>query len=301
MSKNFVSSTKPSSSSVMPVLNDDVLNKYIRSISKIPVLSAQEETVLAKTAKESPSLEANEAKKALVQANLKLVVSITRKTIQVSNLPMIDLIQEGNLGLMIAVEKFDYKLGYRFSTYAAWWIKQSIFKAISEQSHCIKIPVYIQETLSKFSKIKSQLEQKYNTSVKTEIVAKEMNVAPDKIDRFLSAYNKSLSIDSAYELSSGNEVTLGDILVDEKANVCSMVENEGLKKDLDFVISMLKDREQQVVKLRYGLDDLGRKTLEEIGKIYGVTKECIRQTENRALKKIREMNFTDEALMAYIH
>lgn len=301
MSKNFVSSTKPSTNNVMPILSDDVLNSYIRSLSKVPVLDAIEERKLAKIAKEGAMEEALIAKKALVKANLKLVVNITRKTIQVSNLPMIDLIQEGNLGLMIAVEKFDYKLGYRFSTYAAWWIKQSIFKAISEQSHCIKIPVYIQETLSKFSKIKAQLEQKYNTSVKNEIVAKEMNVPAEKIDRFLSAYNKSLSLDASYQLSSGSEVSLSDILVDEKANVFASLESDSLKNDLEFVISKLKDREQEVVRMRYGLGDLGRKTLEEIGKAYGVTKECIRQTENRALRKIREMNFTDESLTAYIH
>lgn len=303
MSKNFVSSsnsTKPSKNHVMPAAGDDVLNSYIRSISKIPVLDAQEERELAKTAKEGKDSAALEAKKALVQANLKLVVNITRKTVQVSNLPMIDLIQEGNLGLMIAVEKFDYKLGYRFSTYAAWWIKQSIFKAISEQSHCVKIPVYIQETLSKFSKIKSQMEQKYNTSVKNDVVAKEMNVEPEKIDRFLSAYNKSLSIDAQYELSSGSEVTLSDVLVDEKANVFESLESDNLKKDLDFVISQLKDREQDVVRMRYGLNNLARKTLEEIGKAYGVTKECIRQTENRALQKIRQMGFTQDSLAAYM-
>lgn len=303
MSKNFVSSsnsTKPSKNHVMPAAGDDVLNSYIRSISKISVLDAQEERELAKIAKEGKDSAALEAKKALVQANLKLVVNITRKTVQVSNLPMIDLIQEGNLGLMIAVEKFDYKLGYRFSTYAAWWIKQSIFKAISEQSHCVKIPVYIQETLSKFSKIKSQMEQKYNTSVKNDVVAKEMNVEPEKIDRFLSAYNKSLSIDAQYELSSGSEVTLSDVLVDEKANVFESLESDSLKKDLDFVISQLKDREQDVVRMRYGLDNLARKTLEEIGKAYGVTKECIRQTENRALQKIRQMGFTQDSLAAYM-
>ena len=301
MQNSIVSSTKPSQNSVMPLSADDSLNQYIRAISKIPVLDAQRELELARTAKEGTPEEALVAKKELVRTNLKLVVNITRKTVQVSNLPMTDLIQEGNLGLMIAVEKFDYKLGYRFSTYAAWWIKQSIFKAISEQSHCIKIPVYIQETLSKFSKVKAELEQKYNTNVKNEVVAKEMNLPAEKIERFLGAYAKSLSLDAQYELTSGSEVTLADVIVDEKANVFSAIEDANLKKDIEYVISKLKDREQAVVKMRYGIGEAGRKTLEEIGKLYGVTKECIRQTENRALKKIREMSFTDESLSAYVH
>ena len=288
--------TKPAGMSIMPAVNDDVLNSYIRKISKIPVLSAAEEKELAKRAKEGDI----DARRKLVQSNLRLVVNITKKTVQVTTLPMIDLIQEGNLGLMIAVEKFDYTLGYRFSTYAAWWIKQSVFKAISEQSRCVKIPVYIQETLSKFSKIKAELEQKYNTSVKNEEVAKKMNVPPEKIDAFLSAFNKSVSIDAQYELQGGSEVTLADVLVDEKADVFSSIENEGLKKDLECIISQLKEREQSVVRMRYGLGHWSRKTLEEIGNLYGVTKECIRQTENRALKKIRDLNNSTHLLNAYV-
>ena len=302
MSKNLVSmsSTKPATHSVMPQVCDDALNNYIRKISSIKVLGAEEEKEIAKIAKEGNDKEAFEAKQKLVQSNLKLVVNIARKTVQVSNLPMIDLIQEGNLGLMVAVEKFDYKLGYRFSTYAAWWIKQAIFKAISEQSHCVKVPVYIQETLSKFSKVKSTLEQKYNTQVKNEDVAKEMNIAPDKIDAYLSAFSKSVSLDAQYELNSGREVTLSDILEDPKASAYTDAEYENLKKDIEFVVSTLKEREQAVVKMRFGLGELGRKTLEEIGKIYGVTKECIRQTENRALRKLRELNNTNNLLTAYM-
>lgn len=291
------STTKPDSNNIMPAVNDDVLNTYIRKISKIPVLGAAEEKELAKLAKEGNT----EARRRLVQANLRLVVNITRKTVQVTNLPLIDLIQEGNLGLMVAVEKFDYTLGYRFSTYAAWWIKQAVFKAISEQSRCVKIPVYIQETLSKFSKIKAELEQKYNTSVKNEEVAKKMNISPEKIDTFLSAFNKSVSIDANYELQGGSEVALADILVDEKADVFASIENQGLKKDLEYVISQLKEREQSVVRMRYGLGHWTRKTLEEIGNLYGVTKECIRQTENRALKKIREINNSTNLLTAYVN
>ena len=294
-------STKPHSHNIIPRDSDDSLNNYIRKISSIAVLSPEEEQQIAQIAKEGSEKDSLKAKQQLVQANLKLVVNIARKTIQVSHLPMIDLIQEGNLGLMVAVEKFDYKLGYRFSTYAAWWIKQAIFKAISEQSHCVKIPVYIQETLSKFSKVKSSLEQKYNTQVKNEDVAKTMNISAEKIDMFLGAYTKSISMDSAYELNSGNEVTLSDILEDPNASVYADAEYENLKKDIETVVSKLKEREQAVVKMRFGLGEWSKTTLEEIGKLYGVTKECIRQTEARALKKLRDLTETNNLLTAYMY
>lgn len=302
MSKKSVSSvtTISFSNNVIPQDCDDTFNRYIRKIANYKTLTAEEEKALAKIVANGSSEEAFCAKQKFVQANLKLVVNIARKTVQVSNIPMIDLIQEGNLGLMVAIEKFDYKLGYRFSTYAAWWIKQAIFKAISEQSHCVKVPVYIQETLSKFSKVKASLEQKYNAQVRNEEVAKEMNISADKIDTFLSAYSKSVSIDAPYELNSGSEVTLSDILEDSTASAYASAEYEDLKKDIEYVVSILKEREQAVVRMRYGLGEFGRKTLEEIGKIYGVTKECIRQTENRALRKIREFKETQGLLGAYV-
>ena len=294
-------STKPTSNNVIPQISDDSLNVYIRQISSIPVLTQEDEKETARIAKEGNQEQALKAKQKLVRANLRLVVNIARKTVHVSNLPMIDLIQEGNLGLMVAIEKFDYKLGYRFSTYAAWWIKQAIFKAISEQSHCVKIPVYIQETLSKFSKVKAELEQKYNTQVKNEVVAKEMNISSDKIDTFLSAYTKSVSLDSPYELNSGSEVTLSDILEDANASVYADVEYENLKNDIEYVVSCLKDREQAVVRMRFGLGEFSKRTLEEIGKIYGVTKECIRQTEARALKKMRDFSDSCNLLSSYMY
>lgn len=294
-------STKPLANKVLPQENADTLNSYLKQISNIKQLSAEEEKELARLTKEGSHKEALSAKQTLVKANLKLVVNIARKTIQVSRIPMIDLIQEGNLGLMVAIEKFDYKLGYRFSTYAAWWIKQAMFKAISEQSHCVKIPVYIQETLSKFSKVKAELEQKYNSQIKNEEVAKEMNISVDKIDSFLNAFTKSVSIDSPFELNSGSEVTLSDILEDPKASANNNVEYENLKNDIENIISQLKEREQTVVKLRFGLGEFSKKTLEEIGKMYGVTKECIRQTESRALKKIKEISDKNYLLNAYVY
>lgn len=276
-------SSNPAKGQVIEAPKDTVLTSYLREIADYPQLNVEEEKVLAIRIENGDS----NAKRELIQSNLKLVVTIARKAIHMSALPMIDLIQEGNLGLMIAAEKFNYKLGYRFSTYAGWWIKQSMFKAISEQSHCMKIPVYIQETLSKYSKVKYQMEQSTNSQVKTEDVAKKMNISPDKIEMFLSAYTKTISIENGLERNDGKELNVADILADEKTLISENVEYESLKNDIQNVISTLKDREQEVVKMRYGLDNSERYTLEEIGNIYGVTKECIRQTELRALKKMK--------------
>ena len=276
--------SNPAKNEVLEPSTDTVLKVYLREIANYPQLSFEEEKVLSQQIEQGDL----EAKQKLIQANLKLVVTIARKAIHMSALPIIDLIQEGNMGLMIAAEKYNYKLGYRFSTYAGWWVKQAMFKAISEQSHCMKIPVYIQETLSKFSKVKSKMEQEVNTTVKTEDVAKEMNIAPDKIEMFLSAYTKTISIENGLEKNDGKELNVADILADDTTLISENIEFQALKNDLNNVIeTTLKEREQEVVKMRYGLGDTERYTLEEIGNIYGVTKECIRQTELRALKKMK--------------
>lgn len=287
--------SNPAKKEVVEGQNDNTLTAYLREIADYPQLTAEDEKIVAEKIEQGDS----EAKQKLIQANLKLVVTIAKKTIHMSGVPMIDLIQEGNLGLMIAAEKFNHKLGYRFSTYASWWIKQSMFKAISEQSHCMKIPVYIQETLSKFSKVKYQMEQNTTSQVKNEEVAKKMNIAPDKIEMFLSAYTKTISIENGLEKSDGKDLNVADILADNSSLISENAEYQSLKDDIKNVISTLKEREQEVVKMRYGLDDTERYTLEEIGNIYGVTKECIRQTELRALKK---MKMTGENLLScYIY
>lgn len=262
---------------------DNTLKAYLREIADYPQLSQVEEIELAKRIEQGDLA----AKQELIRANLKLVVTIARKSIHMSSLPVIDLIQEGNVGLMVAAEKYNYKFGYRFSTYAAWWVKQAMFKAISEQSHCMKIPVYIQETLSKFSKVKTIMEQEVNDVVKNEEVAKKINIAPDKIEMFLSAYTKTISIEGGFERGDGKEMNVADILADNSSLVSVNMEYQSLKNDINNVISTLKEREQEVVKMRYGLDDTEKLTLEEIGNMYGVTKECIRQTELRALKKMK--------------
>ncbi len=274
--------TNPSRSGFVSFNGED-MTSYIKKINSFRSLNSEEEKEIARRAKSGDK----EAKKLLVQSNLKLVLTIARKAIHVSKLPMIDLIQEGNLGLMVAAEKFNPELGYRFSTYASWWIKQAMFKAISEQSYCMKIPVYIQETLSKFSKIKTEMERTYNCQVTNRDVAEKMNLEPEKIDTFLSAYTTTVSIEGSFDGKNGSELNVADILEDEKCNVEESIEYEELKKEITSVVSTLKEREQTVIKMRFGLENFARTTLEDIGKLFGVTKECIRQTEMRAINKLR--------------
>lgn len=265
------------------VFSGEDMSAYLRKVNSLKSLTSEEEKEVAQKAKSGDK----NAKKLLVQSNLKLVLTIARKAIHVSKLPMIDLIQEGNLGLMIAVEKFNPELGYRFSTYASWWIKQAMFKAISEQSYCMKIPVYIQETLSKFSKVKAEMERTYNCQVANKDVAEKMNIEPEKIDTFLSAYSTTVSIEGSFDAKNGSELNVADVLEDNKASVEESIEFEELKREIANVVSTLKEREQTVIKMRFGLEECAKTTLEDIGKIFGVTKECIRQTEARALKKLR--------------
>lgn len=275
------------------LFSEENVANYIREISKYRNLTLEEEQELAKKG-------TKEAKQQLTQANLKLVVTIAKKVIHSSKLPMVDLIQEGNIGLMVAVDKFNWKFGYRFATYASWWIKQAMFKAISEQSHSVKIPVYIQETLSKYSKIKAEMENENQKNVDIEAVAKKMNIETDKINNYLNAYKKTLSLEADYEMQNGSEVKLADIIEDKSSSVTKEIEYESLKKDIVSLLNSLKDREQKVITLRFGLDGSERQTLEEIGKLYGVTKECIRQTESRALNKLKNTNLSLDLFENYV-
>lgn len=261
---------------------EDPVRMYLKEIGKVPLLSAEEEIEYAKRMEQGDE----EAKKRLAEANLRLVVSIAKRYVGRGML-FLDLIQEGNLGLMIAVEKFNPDLGYRFSTYASWWIKQAMFKAISEQSHCMKIPVYIQETLSKFSKVKAEMERAYNCQVTNKDVAQKMNLEPEKVDTYLSAYTTTVSIEGSFDAKNGSELNVADVLEDETTSVEASIQYEELKKEIANVVSTLKEREQSVIKMRFGLENFARTTLEDIGKMFGVTKECIRQTEMRALNKLR--------------
>ncbi len=275
---------------------ENSLYSYYKRISRYPVLTQEEEKELAKKAQEGD----RQAKIKLIQSNLRLVVNIINKSIHKHNISVADLIQEGNLGLIAALDKFDYKLGYKFSTYATWWIKQAMFKAISEQSHCMKIPVYIQETLSKYKKIKHSLEQKYNCSIKNSVIAHKMGITEDKLNVFLNAFTKSLSIENSMEATDDKQMTLAEIIEDVKQNVEIKAEQTELRNDINKALNALKEKEQEVIVLRFGLNDNNKKTLEEIGNIYGVTKECVRQIEKRAIKKIYSDNESRFRLLDYI-
>ena len=197
-----------------------------------------------------------------------------------------DLLQEANVGLMIAVDKYNYKLGYRFSTYATWWIKQTVLKAISEQAGCVKVPVYVQEIVGKYSKMKSKLENELQRVLSVNEMANRMGIDSKKLEEYINAFNSNLSLDESFDREN-NETSLMDIIADENANATAQAEYENLKEALLDAVGELKEREQKVVVLRYGLNDKSKKTLDEIGKMYGITKECVRQTELRAIKRLK--------------
>ena len=240
------------------------------------------------------------ARNKVIENNMALIKKIAAKSIQKSSLPDSDLIQEGIFGIVTAIEKFDVSLGYKFSTYATWWVKQAMFKAISEQSYAFNIPVYIQETMSRYNKTKQEMEQQEHTEVSKKDVAKKMNLSEEKIDTFLNCFTRALSIEQGASLCENKELTLAEIIEDEKQNVEKEVIDIELKKDIKRALQNLKDKEKNVITLRFGLENTQKKTLEEIGQTWGVTKECIRQIEKRALNKIAADAFLKDSLISYI-
>lgn len=279
-------------------LIDNSSKRYLKKISSQRILTAQEELEIGKRIEQGDPV----ARKKLIQANLRLVVSIAKKYTNYG-LSFLDLIQEGNLGLITAVEKYNYRLGYKFSTYATWWIKQSIYKAIAEQTYSMKVPVYVQEIISKYTKIKREMEKDSDSIVSAKEVSKKLNIPENKIDNYLEAFNKAVSLDSEYQSGDGRTVKLSDFIEDLNSNSEKTTEFNHLKNEIRYILSRLKDREKNVIKMRYGLDSSGLKprTLEEIGKMFGVTKECIRQTELRAIKKIRSFCEKENLLLAYLN
>lgn len=259
------------------------LENYLKEIAKIPTLSAQEEKSLAKKIANGDK----KAKEALVKGNLRLAANIAFK-IKNSKMTYSDLLQEANIGLMIAIEKYNYKLGYRFSTYATWWIKQSVLKAISEQAGCMKVPVYVQEIVGKYKKLKAKIENEQQKTLNIEQMAHIMQIEPNKLEEYINAFQSNMSLDEQIGQDNEKENSLMDIIADENANATAKAEYDNLKEAILETVSELKEREKNVVVLRFGLNDMGKKTLDEIGKMYGITKECVRQTEIRAIKKLKD-------------
>ena len=260
---------------------DDPVRMYLKEIGKVPLLSADEEIELAKKMEKGDE----EAKKKLCEANLRLVVSIAKRYVGRGML-FLDLIQEGNLGLIKAVDKFDYRKGYKFSTYATWWIRQAITRSIADQARTIRIPVHMVETINKLIRVSRQLLQTYGREPTPEEIAKEMGISVEKVREIQKIAQEPVSLETP--IGEEEDSHLGDFIPDDdvpapaEAAAFSM-----LKEQLVEVLDTLTDREQKVLKLRFGLEDGRSRTLEEVGKEFDVTRERIRQIEAKALRKLR--------------
>ena len=275
---------------------DENVKVYLKMLSKIPLLSHEEELYLAKKVAQGNA----DAKKKLVQSNLRLVVSIAKKYVN-RGLIFMDLIQEGNLGLIKAAEKFNYEYGYKFSTYATWWIKQSITKAIADHSKGIRIPVHVFDSINKINKAKRELETTLDRTPNLIELSKRLKMDVDKINDLINVSNATISLETNVKMKDGNTTTLMDYIEDETTSPEELPISKEMKSDIHKALCELKERESGVLMMRFGLDGEKNKTLEEIGKIYGVTKECIRQTEIRAIKKIRNCLQSAQLLKVYIN
>ncbi len=260
---------------------EDPVRMYLKEIGKVPLLSAEEEIELAK----KMELGDQEAKKRLAEANLRLVVSIAKRYVGRGML-FLDLIQEGNLGLIKAVEKFDYRKGYKFSTYATWWIRQAITRAIADQARTIRIPVHMVETINKLIRVSRQLLQELGREPSPEEIAEEMNMPVDRVREIMKISQEPVSLETP--IGEEEDSHLGDFLPDDNVPVpADAAAFTLLKEQLVEVLGTLTEREQKVLRLRFGLDDGRARTLEEVGKEFNVTRERIRQIEAKALRKLR--------------
>ncbi|EIJ78904.1 RNA polymerase sigma factor RpoD [Bacillus methanolicus PB1] len=260
---------------------NDPVRMYLKEIGRVDLLSAEEEIELAKRIEQGDE----EAKRRLAEANLRLVVSIAKRYVGRGML-FLDLIQEGNMGLIKAVEKFDYRKGYKFSTYATWWIRQAITRAIADQARTIRIPVHMVETINKLIRVQRQLLQDLGREPTPEEIAEDMDLTPEKVREILKIAQEPVSLETP--IGEEDDSHLGDFIEDQDATSPSdHAAYELLKEQLEDVLDTLTDREENVLRLRFGLDDGRTRTLEEVGKVFGVTRERIRQIEAKALRKLR--------------
>jgi len=260
---------------------DDPVRMYLKEIGKVPLLSADEEIELAKRMEKGE----NEAKRRLAEANLRLVVSIAKRYVGRGML-FLDLIQEGNLGLIKAVEKFDYRKGYKFSTYATWWIRQAITRAIADQARTIRIPVHMVETINKLIRVSRQLLQELGREPHPEEIAREMGMSVEKVREIMKISQEPVSLETP--IGEEEDSHLGDFIPDDDAPApAEAAAFTLLKEQLIDVLDTLTAREEKVLRLRFGLDDGRARTLEEVGREFNVTRERIRQIEAKALRKLR--------------
>ena len=260
---------------------DDPVRMYLKEIGKVPLLDNDQEQVLA----EKMANGDEEAKKQLVEANLRLVVSIAKRYVG-KGMFFLDLIQEGNLGLMKAVDKFDYHKGYKFSTYATWWIRQAITRAIADQARTIRIPVHMVETIHKVSRYSRQLLQEYGREASAEEIAEKMGTSPDKVREIMKIAQDPVSLETP--IGEEEDSHLGDFIPDDDSPAPAAAASYALlREQLNEVLHTLTPREEHVLKLRFGLDDGRTRTLEEVGKEFNITRERIRQIEAKALRKLR--------------
>lgn len=260
---------------------DDHVKMYLKEIGKVDLLDGDEEVELAKRMAQGDE----DAKRRLAEANLRLVVSIAKRYVGRGML-FLDLIQEGNLGLIKAVEKFDYTKGYKFSTYATWWIRQAITRAIADQARTIRIPVHMVETINKLIRVSRQLLQELGREPQPDEIARELNMSPEKVREILKIAQEPVSLETP--IGEEEDSHLGDFIPDEDAPAPSETASFALlKEQLLSVLSTLTPREEKVLKLRFGLEDGRARTLEEVGKRFNVTRERIRQIEAKALRKLR--------------